>query len=113
MKTKIINISTICTWSPAEGKLLTLSDVEILVEDSTIIQISKTVGDEEEAIDADGELITQGFVDSHTHSIFFGKRANEYGMRGAGESYEEITLMVGGFIYSLNGVRNGGDESLL
>ena len=113
MKTKITNISTICTWSPAEGKLLTLSDVEILVEDSTIIQISKTVGGAEEEIDADGALITPGFVDSHTHPIFSGNRANEFGMRVSGESYEEISSMGGGIISSINGVRNASEEQLL
>ncbi|SUZ89480.1 uncharacterized protein METZ01_LOCUS42334, partial [marine metagenome] len=113
MKTKITNISTICTWSPAEGKLLTLSDVEILVEDSTIIQISKTVGGAEEEIDADGALITPGFVDSHTHPIFSGNRANEFGMRVSGKSYEEIASMGGGIISSINGVRNASEEQLL
>ncbi len=113
MKTKITNISTICTWSPVEDKLLILSDVDILVEDSTIIQISKTVGEAEEEIDADGALITPGFVDSHTHPIFSGNRANEFGMRISGKSYEEIASMGGGIISSINGVRNASEEQLL
>ena len=113
MKTKITNISTIYTWSPVEDKLVILSDVEILVEDSTIIQISKTVGEAEEEIDADGALITPGFVDSHTHPIFSGNRANEFGMRVSGKSYEEIASMGGGIISSINGVRNASEEQLL
>ena len=113
MKTKITNISTICTWSPVEDKLLILPDVEILVEDSTIIQISKTVGVAEEEIDADGALITPGFVDSHTHPIFSGNRANEFGMRVYGKSYEEIASMGGGIISSINGVRNASEKQLL
>jgi len=113
MKTKITNISTISTWSPLEDKLIILSDVEILVEDSTIIQISKTVGEAEEEIDADGALITPGFVDSHTHPIFSGNRANEFGMRVSGKSYEEIASMGGGIISSINGVRNASEEQLL
>jgi len=72
MKTKITNIGSIVTWSPEEDELLTLPNVEIIVQDSTIIQISKTVGEAEEAIDADGALITPGFVDSHTPPIFSG-----------------------------------------
>ena len=113
MKTKITNSSNICTWSPVEGKLVILSDVEILVEDSTIIQISKTVGGAEEEIDADGALITPGFVDSHTHPIFSGNRANEFGMRVSGKSYEEIASMGGGIISSINEVRNASEEQLL
>jgi imidazolonepropionase len=112
MKTKIINISTVCTWSPEEDKLLTLPKVEILVEDSTIVQISKTVGEAEEEIDADGALITPGFVDSHTHPIFSGNRANEFGMRVSGKSYEEIAERGGGIISSINAVRNASEDQL-
>ena len=45
MKTKITNIGSIVTWSPEEDKLLTLPNVELIVQDSTIVQISKNVGD--------------------------------------------------------------------
>jgi len=113
MKTKITNISTICTWSPTEDKLVILSDIEILVEDSTIIQISKTIEGAEEEIDADGALITPGFIDSHTHPIFSGNRANEFSMRISGKSYEEIASMGGGIISSINEVRNASEEQLL
>ena len=112
MKTKITNIGSIVTWSPKEDKLLTLPNVEILVEDSNIIQISKTVGDAEEEIDADGALITPGFVDSHTHPIFSGNRANEFGMRVSGKSYEEIADRGGGIISSINAVRNASEDQL-
>jgi imidazolonepropionase len=112
MKTKITNIGSIVTWSPEEDKLLILSKVEILVEDSTIIQISNTVGKAEEEIDADGALITPGFVDSHTHPIFSGNRANEFGMRVSGKSYEEIASKGGGIISSINGVRNSSEDQL-
>jgi len=112
MKTKITNIGSIVTWSPEEDKLLTLPNVEIIVQDSTIVQISKTVGDAEEEIDADGALITPGFVDSHTHPIFSGNRANEFGMRVSGKSYEEIADRGGGIISSINGVRNASEDQL-
>lgn len=112
MKTKITNIGSIVAWSPEEDKLLTLPNVEILVQDSTIVQISKTVGDAEEEIDADGALITPGFVDSHTHPIFSGNRANEFGMRVSGKSYEEIADRGGGIISSINGVRNASEDQL-
>ena len=112
MKTKITNIGSIVTWSPEEDKLIILPNVEILVEDSTIIQISKTVGDAEEEIDADGALLSPGFVDSHTHPIFSGNRANEFGMRVSGKSYEEIASRGGGIISSINAVRNASEDQL-
>ena len=52
MKTKITNIGSIVTWVPKEDKLVTLEDVEILVEDKAITEIANAVQDAEEEIDA-------------------------------------------------------------
>ncbi len=113
MKTKITNIATLCTWSPEGNTLLSKRDVEILIEDSTIIKIDSTVGDAEVDIDADGALITPGFVDSHTHPIFSGNRANEFDLRVSGKSYEEIASAGGGIISSIQGVRNASEDQLV
>ena len=112
MKTKITNIASISTWSPGKNKLVSYQDVEILIEDSTIIQIDNTVGDAEVEIDADGALITPGFVDSHTHPIFSGNRAGEFGMRVAGKSYENIASEGGGIISSITRIRDASEDQL-
>ena len=112
MKTKITNIGSIVTWSPEDKKLLILQDVEILVEDMTILQIASDVQEADEEIDADGALITPGFVDSHTHPIFSGNRANEFELRVAGKTYEEIAKSDGGIVSSINGVRNVSEDQL-
>ena len=112
MKTKIINIATVSTWSSEKNKLVNYQDVEILIEDTTIIQIDSTVGDAEVEIDADGALITPGFVDSHTHPIFSGNRAGEFGMRVAGKSYEKIASSGGGIISSIKGIRDASEDQL-
>src|SRR5882724_8092940 len=36
------------------------------------------------SIDGAGRLVTPGLVDCHTHAIFAGERAGEFGMRAAG-----------------------------
>ena len=112
MKTKITNIAILCTWSSEKNKLVNYQDVEILIEDTTIIQIDSTVGDAEVEIDADGALITPGFVDSHTHPIFSGNRAGEFGMRVAGTSYEKIASSGGGIISSIKGIRDASEDQL-
>ena len=112
MKTKITNISTISTWSPEKNKLVNYQDVEILLEDTTIFQIAKTVGKAAQEIDADGALITPGFIDSHTHPIFSGNRAEEFGMRVAGKSYEKIASAGGGIISSIKGTRDASEDQL-
>ncbi len=112
MRTKITNIATVSTWSSEKNKLVNYQDVEILIEDTTIIQIDSTVGDAEVEIDADGALITPGFVDSHTHPIFPGNRAGEFCMRVAGKSYEKIASSGGGIISSIKGIRDASEDQL-
>ncbi len=51
-------------------------------------------------LDAQGALLLPGFVDSHTHPVFFGHRAGEYEMRNAGRSYLEIQQAGGGILSS-------------
>jgi len=47
-------------------------------------------------INANGRLVTPGFVDCHTHMIFAGHRAAEFQRRLAGESYAAIAASGGG-----------------
>jgi imidazolonepropionase len=46
-----------------------------------------------------------GFVDSHTHPIFAGTRADEYEMRSGGKTYQEIAAAGGGIRASVRQVR--------
>ena len=112
MKTKIIHIGAVTTWSSDENQLQTIRDVELMVEDDKISDIRQQVSGADEEIDADGALITPGFVDSHTHPIFSGNRSGEFDMRVAGKSYEEISSEKGGIISSIKGVRNASEDQL-
>ena len=58
-------------------------------------------------------MVTAGFVDSHTHPVFYNKRDEEYRMRLAGATYEEIAEKGGGIISSVEGVRNASKEALV
>jgi imidazolonepropionase len=64
-------------------------------------------------IDAGGRLVTPGLVDCHTHAIFAGERANEFGMRAAGVSYLEIARAGGGISASLGPTRAASDAELI
>ena len=112
MKTKITHISAITTWSPHKNELITIKDVDVLIEDDKISAIDpKDLGADEE-IDADGALITPGFVDSHTHPVFFGNRVEEFSQRIDGKSYEEIANSGGGILSSIQNIRNVSEDKL-
>ena len=65
-----------------------------------------------EKLDAGGRIALPGFVDSHTHLLFAASRAEEYEMRIAGASYEEIARKGGGILSSVKRLRAATEESL-
>jgi len=112
MKTKITNIGAITTFSQDKNKLITIKNVDILIEDDIISEIGSGVFKADEEINADGALITPGFVDPHTHPIFSCNRSREFGMRVNGDSYEKIASSGGGIISSIKGVRDASEDQL-
>ncbi len=65
-----------------------------------------------ERIDGAGRLLTPGFVDSHTHLVFAGDRADEFVARCRGAGYEEIAARGGGIRASVRATRAATEEEL-
>ncbi len=63
-------------------------------------------------IDCEGRLITPGLVDCHTHLVYGGDRAQEFEMRLAGASYEEIARAGGGIVSSVRATRAATPDEL-
>jgi imidazolonepropionase len=63
--------------------------------------------------DCEGRLITPGLIDCHTHLIHGGNRANEWAMRLAGASYEEIARGGGGIVSTMRATREASEEELV
>lgn len=63
-------------------------------------------------IDAKGKTVMPGFIDSHTHLVFAGDRADEFGMRAEGKSYEEIAKAGGGILSTVREVRKASKKKL-
>ncbi|MCC7507821.1 MAG: imidazolonepropionase [Planctomycetes bacterium] len=63
-------------------------------------------------IDGKGGVLTPGLVDCHTHPAFVKGRAEEFAMRLAGASYEDIAARGGGILSSTRAVREADDATL-
>ncbi|HKD75787.1 MAG TPA: imidazolonepropionase, partial [Ktedonobacterales bacterium] len=64
-------------------------------------------------LDASGRLVTPGLVDAHTHLIFAGERSEEFHLRHADASYEEIQARGGGIAATMRATRDATDTELL
>ena len=64
-------------------------------------------------IDAAGKAVLPGFVDSHTHLVFGGYRAEEFSWRLRGDSYMDILKRGGGILNTVQATRAADDEELI
>ncbi len=62
--------------------------------------------------DGRGALVTPGLVDCHTHLVYGGQRANEFAMRLAGATYEEVAQAGGGIVSSVKATRAASEDEL-
>ena len=62
--------------------------------------------------DGSGALVTPGLVDCHTHLVYGGQRANEFAMRLAGASYEEVARAGGGIVSTVRATREASEDEL-
>ena len=61
----------------------------------------------------EGRLITPGLIDAHTHLVFGGDRAAEWGLRLSGAPYEEIARQGGGIVSSVKATRAASEDELV
>ena len=63
--------------------------------------------------DGRGSWLTPGFIDCHTHLIYAGNRADEFELRLAGTSYEQIAKSGGGIASTVRATRAASEEELV
>ncbi len=66
-----------------------------------------------EILDASGKAVLPGFVDSHTHFVFGGYRAEEYAWRLRGDSYMDIMQRGGGILSTVHATRTADVQDLV
>lgn len=109
-----VNIATMSNGASDYGEIL---DGALAIENGKIAWIGKQNKmpkyDADEIIDGEGQWLTPGLIDCHTHIVFGGNRANEFEMRLQGKSYEEIAKAGGGIISTVNATREATEAELL
>ncbi|RXZ67894.1 imidazolonepropionase [Agromyces albus] len=122
----ITNIGELVTNDPAPlrdgGRLGIIRDAAVLIEGDRITWVgpaeipghdpgfaAAVQGDPRapEVVDAGGRAVIPGFVDSHTHLVFGGDRAEEFAARMAGRRYE-----AGGIRSTVAATRAASDDEL-
>ncbi|MFI5091896.1 MAG: imidazolonepropionase [Candidatus Acidiferrum sp.] len=109
--------------SPRRGAALAnlaiVKDGALLVRDGKIAAVGTRAKMEAlpeaasaERLDLGGRVVLPGFVDSHTHLIHAASRAEEYELKIAGASYEEIARKGGGILNSVKKLRAATSEAL-
>jgi imidazolonepropionase len=73
--------------------------------------LDRLEGDVEE-LDGRGLCAIPGLVDCHTHACFAGDRVEEFSLRAAGASYEELHAAGGGILATVNATRAAGADGL-
>jgi imidazolonepropionase len=64
-------------------------------------------------IDGRGRCALPGLVDCHTHTAFAGDRVDEFALRAAGASYEELHAAGGGILSTVRATRAAGEDGLV
>ena len=108
--TAFTNIATLVTNEPTigEGALGVLHGATVVVEDGLISYVgNKSQSGVDSDIDCSGKTLLPGFVDSHTHLIFAGDRAQEFSARSRGEKYT-----AGGITTTVEATRKAADSEL-
>jgi imidazolonepropionase len=91
MSTLVIDdIGLLVTNDPelGEGPLGLRRDAAVVCEDDRVVAVEAAGAGADERLDAGGRCVVPGFVDSHTHLVFAGDRADEFAARMAGRPYK-------------------------
>ncbi|WP_224450437.1 imidazolonepropionase [Haloprofundus salilacus] len=104
-----------------DSDLETIRDGAVAIEDSVVVAVGPTDEVVREhppenataAIDASGKTVLPGFVDSHTHAMFAGDRADEFTAKLRGATYQDILTEGGGILRTVRATREASHEQLV
>jgi imidazolonepropionase len=90
-----------------QGSLGLVPDAALVIEGGEVVAVERAGAAGDERIGANGRCVIPGFVDSHTHLVFAGDRAEEFAARMSGRPYE-----AGGIRVTTEATRRASDAEL-
>ena len=92
----IDDIGLLVTSDPSlgEGPLGLVKNAALVIDGEQVASIERAGAVGDERLDAGGRCVIPGFVDSHTHLVFAGDRADEFAARMAGRPYAASGIRV-------------------
>lgn len=127
MALALINIKQLITVKANGKRTKTLKDMRNLgvIENAALLidgdsikwvgrmeELSISSLKETDVLDCFEKVVMPGFVDSHTHLLFVGSREDEFAMRSAGATYQEIAEQGGGILNTVKQVRTASKKEL-
>jgi imidazolonepropionase len=118
-RTRIWRNARLATMSAALPGLGVVDDGAVVSSEGRIVfagptvQLPAALMRDAEIIDCGGRWITPGLIDCHTHLVHAGNRANEFEMRLAGATYEEVARAGGGIVSSVKALRAASEDDLV
>ncbi len=105
----IDNIGSLITNDPTLGRgpLGIIENACVVIVDEIVQHVGRAGEIADQRVDADGACVLPGFVDSHTHLVFAGDRAEEFTARMAGMPYDG-----GGIRTTTEATRNTPSDAL-
>jgi imidazolonepropionase len=82
------------------------------IEDVGPMSRLRPLADDVAELDGRGLCAVPGLVDCHTHPAFGGDRVEEFSLRAAGASYEELHAAGGGILATVRATREAGEEGI-
>jgi imidazolonepropionase len=115
-------VTPAATVAPARGAELgrvdVLEDAFILCEGEEIVGVGpmrelRALDGDVVELDGRGRCAIPGLVDCHTHACFAGDRVDEFSLRAAGATYEELHAQGGGIMSTVTATRAATEDELV